>query len=122
MQVQQSILNRKLKKNDNYTFKKILAQSPLRLVLLLILFMFACFVFSPTAKAVSRRRMEVTPAATRRKGKTPCLVSPAVASIRRLVSFRLGAMPLASSIRPPARGRFSPTPRTKIRLLALWRF
>src|SRR5580765_5983486 len=53
MQVQQSILKRKLKRMTTLYLKKSLAQSPSRLALLLIPLMFACFTLSQRAQAVS---------------------------------------------------------------------
>ena len=52
--------------------------------------------FPRTRRRSARRRMAAIPEAIRRKGRTLCLVSPPVASIRRLVSFRSGATPPAS--------------------------
>jgi hypothetical protein len=83
-----------------------------------ILIGIVCIGVFPNAQAVNPPPDGGYPGGNTAEGQTLCLVSPAADSIRQLVSFRSGATPLASSIRPLALGRSLPALQMKIRPLA----
>jgi len=99
-----------------------MGRSPLRLALLLIPLVFACFALSPTAQAVSPAPDGGYPGGNTAEGQNALFSLTTGTYNTRSVCFRCGTTPPAASIPLSVLGRFSRTPATKTPRPAQGRF